>query len=271
MTLPVAFQLVVVTLIWQTPNTSSFMRREGTPVDYQFVSIDHISRHMIASAIAHEDVDYGERFLAFDVSTFIERANAYRNGEDDLGGSTIPQQLVKNMFLSPDKTWWRKGVEAYMSTDFVLTMSDARIMELYLNYAQFAPKLYGICAASWYYFNTPPWYMSAEESALLASILPLPSIVERGAGGGLYINAQINPKTAEKVRKDSLEGIPANIAFMGGWEGVAGQIGIKDSATDHVEERDDDSCSTMPTSVAERLWVEDPQFMATHDPTIAGR
>ncbi|MCS4257988.1 membrane peptidoglycan carboxypeptidase [Rhodococcus erythropolis] len=74
-----------------------------------------------------------------------------------------------------------------MATEFSYSMSDQRILELYLNYAQFGPGLYGVCAASWYYFNTPPWFMSEYNANQLSGVLPRPAYtnVQQTAGSTL--------------------------------------------------------------------------------------
>ncbi|MFF1251573.1 transglycosylase domain-containing protein [Pseudarthrobacter sp. NPDC058329] len=143
-------QLVAVAFIWITPSRTSYMLQEGEPVVYQFVSLDHISRYMVAATIAHEDQQLGSRAGGFDIEDFKARAEAYLANEEDPSGSTIPQQLVKNIYLTPDENIVRKGIEAGLAMQFAYTLSDQRVLELYLNYAQFGPKLFGICAATWY-------------------------------------------------------------------------------------------------------------------------
>ena len=187
-------ELAAVSFIWFTPPRTAFMLQNGGPIAYQYVSLNHISRYVIAAAVAHEDQQLGTRVGAFSFDEFRDRAVAYLEGKDDPSGSTVPQQLVKNIFLWPEPNALRKGMEAGLATEFSFTLTPQRIMELYLNYAQFGPKLYGICAASWYYFNEPPWHMSEYQAAQLMGVLPLPTLVTRAAEGGIYLGPGVHPR-----------------------------------------------------------------------------
>ena len=143
-----------------TPPRTAYMLEAGEPNDYQFISINHISRHLLAATIAHVDEQLGTRNGVFNLGDFQTKAQAYFQGKPDLSGSTIPQQQVKNIFLGDDQSARQKGIEAVLATQFSYTLSPQRTLELYLNYAQFGPHLYGVGAASWYYFGTPPWNTS---------------------------------------------------------------------------------------------------------------
>lgn len=176
-------ELAAVSCIWFTPPRTAYMMQTGGPIAYQYVSLNHISRYVIAAAVAHEDQQLGTRVGAFSFDEFRDRAVAYLQGKEDPSGSTVPQQLVKNIFLWPEPNALRKGLEAGLATELSLTLTPQRIMELYLNYAQFGPKLYGICAASWYYFGEPPWNMSEYQAAQLMGVLPLPTLVTRSPEG----------------------------------------------------------------------------------------
>jgi monofunctional biosynthetic peptidoglycan transglycosylase len=249
-------QLVAVAFIWITPPRTSYMLQEGEPVVYQFVELKHISRFMIAATIAHEDQELGSRVGGFDLEDFIARAEAHLAGKEDPSGSTIPQQLVKNIYLTPDENAIRKGIEAGFATQFAVTLSDQRIMELYLNYAQFGPKLFGVCAASWYYFKTPPWSMTREQAALLMGIVPFPNLIQRAPEGGAFVNKSTHPVTWDNLNGAANYWVPKQIEGMGGWEAAVATIGITDRASDYQAERDanpDDpnSCSTWPKSVVE--------------------
>ncbi|MDQ0869016.1 monofunctional biosynthetic peptidoglycan transglycosylase [Arthrobacter sp. V1I9] len=233
------------------------MRLDGEPIIYQYVSLNHVSRYMVAATIAHEDQELGTRAGGFDIEDFKARAEAYLAGEEDPSGSTIPQQLVKNIFLTPDENAVRKGVEAVLATQFAYTLSDQRILELYLNYAQFGPNLYGVCAASWYYFNTPPWAMTPEQAALLMGIVPFPSLIQRGPEGGAYVDKATYPKTWDNLNGAANVWVPKQIEGMGGWQAAVATIGITDTAADHADKRSNqDACSTMPRAVADRIKVD---------------
>ena len=242
---------------WITPSRTAFMLEAGGPTVYQYVSIDHISRYTIASVIAHEDEQLGTRAGGFSIDDFMARAQAFTSGQPDPSGSTVPQQLVKNIFLWPSQDPLRKGIEAGLSEEFDFLMPKERIMELYLNYAQFGPKLFGICAASWYYFNAPPSQLTQYESEQLMGVLPDPDNVRRAPTGGLDISATANPEAVDLINGAANVWVPRQLDGMGGWQAAVKTIGITDTAADHAaSESNSDGCSSMPQDVAKRLQSE---------------
>ncbi|MDM7489939.1 transglycosylase domain-containing protein [Rhodococcus sp. CSLK01-03] len=249
--------------VW-TPASSRFMRIDDGPVTYQYVSLDHVSRYVVASVIAHEDDQMGLRAQAFHWGDYADRAVAHLTGEPQQTYSTIPQQLAKNMFFTPDQSAIRKAVETVPSILLSTTLPDARIMELYLNYAQFGPDLYGVCAASWYYFDTAPWEMYQYHAMQLAGMLPNPEDVVRLPGGGVATPPDAPyPSAAFHINGAANVDLPARFAGWGGWENIVASVGIEDSAADHADDRPSaDSCSTMPEPVRQRLAVEDPGFVS---------
>jgi len=90
------------------------------------------------------------------------------------GASTITQQLIKNLFLTHEKTLWRKLKEAILSLYLELRLPKKKILELYLNAIQYGDNIYGIQQAAYYYFNRPVSELSAKEGAFLAMLLPNP-------------------------------------------------------------------------------------------------
>lgn len=240
-----------------TPPTTAYMLQSKEPVTYEYVELEHISRYMIGATIAHEDQRLGPRAGGFEWADLWARAEAHFAGKDDPSGSTIPQQLLKNMYLWEDPNAARKGIEAVLATQYAYTLDDQRMLELYLNYAQFGPGLYGICAASWYYFNTPPWAMYEYHTWQLQGILPLPSLVRRAPEGGIDLSPASHPKVRDLVNGAANVWLPLQLSWLGGWEGAAGTIGITDLANDHADKRTEaNSCSTMPQSVKDRLDAE---------------
>jgi monofunctional biosynthetic peptidoglycan transglycosylase len=244
---------LIVSLRWWSPPRTAFMVESGGPVTYQHVSLDHVSRFLLAAVIAHEDQQLGTRTGAFTPGEFAKRAEAYLSGSTDPSGSTIPQQLAKNVFLWPHQDPLRKGVEAVLSSEMALAISDQRMLELYVNYAQFGPGLYGICAATWFYFGEPPWDMTQYQAAQLMGVLPDPDRVRRAAGGGLDIGPTADPSAVELINGAANNHVPRELAGMGGWERAVATVGIHDTAADHAADRGADSCSTMPPSVAELI------------------
>ncbi|UVT27724.1 transglycosylase domain-containing protein (plasmid) [Rhodococcus pyridinivorans] len=146
-------------LNWFTPPVTMFQLTDPSDSETvsQTVSLDHVDRDFLAAVLLHEDAQLGHRTGPFDIGQFLERVRIHRSGGDDPSGSTIPQQIVKNLVFTRDQNAFRKGIEAVLSFPFNAVLSDRRQLELYVNLAQFAPDLYGVCSASWYYFNTPPW------------------------------------------------------------------------------------------------------------------
>ncbi len=240
-----------------TPPRTAYMLEAGEPNVYQFVSIDHMSRRLLAATIAHEDEQLGTRSGAFDVGDFQARAQAYFQGKPDPSGSTIPQQLVKNIFLWDDQSALRKGIEAVLATQFSYTLSHQRTLELYLNYAQFGPHLYGVCAASWYYFGAPPWSLTDYQSAQLMGVLPLPDLVRRDPNGGIYLGSGVHPAVWNLVNGAANVWVPKQLVGLGGWQAAVATVGINDTAADHADRRGDgDACSTMPQSIHDRIQAE---------------
>jgi monofunctional biosynthetic peptidoglycan transglycosylase len=241
-------------LTWWTPATTAFMLQDGAPVTYQYVSLDHVSRYLIAAVIAHEDEKLGTRSGAFTFADFTARVAAYAQGKPDPSGSTIPQQLAKNVFLWPHQDPVRKALEAVLSTEMNAALSRQRMLELYVNYAQFGPHLYGICAASWYYFGAAPWDMTQYQADQLMGVLPDPDLVTRAPGGGIDVSRAANPLAVNLINGAANVHVPRELAGMGGWRAAIATIGLHDTSTAHASQRTNpDACSTMPMSVTQLL------------------
>ncbi len=142
-------------------------------VSQYWVPIKSISDNLIFAVIASEDQRFTEHFgIDFEeVQNVFEKAI---DGKKVRGASTITQQTAKNLFLFPHKNIFRKGIEAYYSVMIELIWSKKRIMEVYLNIAQFGENIYGVEAASKFYFNKPAQYLNIKEASQLVSILPNP-------------------------------------------------------------------------------------------------
>lgn len=252
----VLVEVAVLPLVWWAPPATMFMAIEPGAAIYQYVSLDHVSRFAVAAALAHEDDDLGPRSAPFDVAAFVDRAQAHSAELQDPSGSTIPQQLAKNLFLYRESSVLRKALEVPFATALAATVSDRRIVELYLNYAQFGAGLYGICAASWYYYGSPPWLLSLEEAARLVGALPGPDLAHRVPGGGIDVDPAVSPRMHRSVNEAEVW-VPGNVDAAGGWRVLVASIGVVDEAEDHAERRSDpEACSTMPAAVAERLARE---------------
>ncbi len=147
--------------------------------DRQWVDFQNISPNLVRSVMMSEDgqfcrhagVDWGE------MRGVLTDAMA---GESTRGASTIPMQTVKNLFLWNGRSFLRKGMELPLAVVADFVWSKERLMEIYLNIAEWGPGIYGIEAAAQHYFNIPAAKLSRKQASLLAVSLPNP--YERNAG-----------------------------------------------------------------------------------------
>ena len=143
-------------------------------IDYHWVSSKNISPNASSAVIASEDQLFYQHF-GFDLNAIKIAINAYFNGGQRLrGASTISQQVAKNLFLTPAKSFIRKGLEVWFTLLIELLWSKERILSIYLNIAEFGDHLFGIEAASRYYFGTSAKNITRSQAALLAATLPNP-------------------------------------------------------------------------------------------------
>ncbi|HRK02533.1 MAG TPA: transglycosylase domain-containing protein [Oligoflexia bacterium] len=138
-------------------------------------SVGQISKKAVSAILAAEDATFWKHggYSAEAIRAAIEH-NAKPNAKIKRGGSTITQQVVKNVFLSPEKTISRKLRELLLSVELERKLPKAKILEIYLNIAEWGPGVYGIEAASWRYFDKPSSLLTAREGAILAFMLPNP-------------------------------------------------------------------------------------------------
>ena len=159
------------------PPTSSFMvqdaLRNDRPVTQTWVDWEAISDTAAAAVIAAEDQRFHEHF-GFDVESMRKAWEAHQRGEALRGASTITQQTVKNLLLTPHRSLVRKGAEAWLTLVAELVWTKQRTLELYLNLAQFGDGIYGVEAASRHYFGKPASQLSRSDAAWLAVLLPAP-------------------------------------------------------------------------------------------------
>jgi len=148
-------------------------RLQGTPVQRQWVGLDRIAADLPRAAIAAEDSGFCGHH-GFDFAA-IERALASnRDGGRLRGGSTISQQTAKNAFLWPGRNFVRKAAEGWFTLLIETLWGKRRIMEVYLNVAEFGRGVFGAEAAARHYFGKPASALSRAEAARLAAILPQP-------------------------------------------------------------------------------------------------
>lgn len=179
-----AVSALFVLLRFADPPMSALMLSQslaGNPVDQRWVPIDRVSPHLIRAVILSEDNRFCSHF-GLDLGEInAALAKAEREGEEALrGASTISQQVVKNLVLWPSRSTLRKILEIGMTLPMEQILPKVRIMELYLNIAEWGPGVFGAEAASRFHFNKPASRLTQREAALLAVALPNP--FERVAG-----------------------------------------------------------------------------------------
>jgi len=184
----ILFSLLVIIQLWifssllwwrsHPIENTMFMRlayfSDFKPVQHQWVDYDQISVHFKRAIVEAEDA----RFLqhhGFDWNGIEFAMQRNLNKEQVVaGGSTISQQLAKNLFFYNRRSYLRKGQEAIATVLMERMWSKQRILEAYMNSVEFGDHLYGIEAASRYYFNKSAKNLSREQAAFLAALLPNP-------------------------------------------------------------------------------------------------
>ena len=180
------YALVIAALVglkWIDPPTTMVQiqrrveaRIHGRPYRkrYVFVPLGRISKELQHAAIASED----ERFYQHHGIDWTELHKAVDRdldrGKLGRGASTITQQLVKNLFLTTNRSVVRKAIEFTVSPAADLILGKQRVLELYLNVIEWGPGIYGAEVAASYYYNTPAARLGRDESARLAAIIPSP-------------------------------------------------------------------------------------------------
>ena len=166
----------------------------GQHVERTWVPLGEIARAMPRAAIGAEDANFCSH-RGFDVAA-IEAAYAKNETSTKLhGGSTISQQTAKNAFLWPDRSWLRKGLESGFTVLIEVLWGKPRIMEVYLNIAEFAPGVYGVEAAAQHYFSVSAAKLTSLQASRLAAVLPQP-IKRDAAAPGRYVK-----KYAGRIQK----------------------------------------------------------------------
>ena len=167
----------------ENPKKTSFMeyreeeqQKKGKRIEIKqtWIPFSRISPYLVKAVLIAED-DKFWKHEGFDFEA-IEKAveKDIKQKKFKFGGSTISQQLAKNLYLSPSKNPIRKLKEAILTWRIEKTLSKKRILELYLNVAEWGEGIFGIGAASFHYYGKPASDLSPEEAARLASVLPNP-------------------------------------------------------------------------------------------------
>lgn len=179
-------------LATENPSTSAFIeaRRsslraagKNDEVQHVWVPYDQISPHLRSAVLVSEDSRFYEhRGVDTEELEKILR-EAWKKKELGRGGSTITQQLVKNLYLSPSRNPWRKVKEILIAKRMEQVLDKKRILELYLNLVEFGERVYGAEAAARYYFGKSAASLTPSEAALLAGALPNPRKMNPGNPG----------------------------------------------------------------------------------------
>ncbi len=181
-------------VLWWTqvdPGSTAFMRaeldrlRERDPdaaIDFRWVPYDQISDNLKRAVIAAEDARFTEHVGVDWAAIESAFARNTERGRIAFGGSTITMQLAKNLFLSGDRSYVRKGQELLIAWMLEALMSKQRILEIYLNVAEWGEGVFGAEAAAHHHFRTPARNLSPAQSARLAAMLPRPRYYDRNPG-----------------------------------------------------------------------------------------
>ena len=194
-----AFSVLLVLLFrWVPPPTSAFMlEADLRPVHQEWVGWPHIAPAARLAVVASEDQKFPDHH-GFDFEA-IDKALEHNQKHRRLrGASTISQQTAKNLFLWSGRSYVRKGLEAYFTVLLEALWPKRRILEVYLNIAQFGPDVYGVEEASRRYFGKPAARLDAHEAAVLAAVLPNPEKMHAGSPSG-YVEERAS-EVGEQMR-----------------------------------------------------------------------
>lgn len=169
--------LVVLGLRWVNPPATAFMLvwqiEHGRSADWRWRSIDAISPQLALAVVAAEDQRFPSHW-GFDVDAIGSALKDRADGRGQRGASTISQQVAKNLFLWSGASWLRKGLEAGLTVLIESSWSKRRVLEVYLNIAEFGDGVYGAEAAAQRFFGISAQHLSLHQSAQLAALLPSP-------------------------------------------------------------------------------------------------
>lgn len=186
---------------WFNPGTTRFMeirlaelraKDPAAQLKKEWVAYRQISPHLKRAIIASEDAKFvgHEGFDWGGIQKAIEKNQ--KKGKVVAGGSTISQQLAKNLFLSPSKTPWRKAEEAMITLMLEAVWSKQRIFEVYLNVIEWGDGVFGAGAAARHYYGIAAAQLSPEQAARLAGMVPAPRFYERNRNApGLARKAEL--------------------------------------------------------------------------------
>ena len=197
--------LPVLLLRFVDPPTTAFMLRyrvatlseDLPPLQQTWVDWERISPAAKLAVVASEDQKF-QGHAGFDVDAIQKAWEHNERSRRIRGGSTITQQLAKNLFLWPERSWVRKGLEAWFTLWIEALWPKRRVLEVYLNVVEFGPGIFGVGAAADEYFGRSAAQLDRRQAALLAAVLPNPtrysvrSPSERVRSRASWIQGQMN-------------------------------------------------------------------------------
>lgn len=195
----ITLALVALFAVLNPPTTHTILTDPSATYDRRWVALDGIAPVMARSVVAAEDANFCTHW-GFDMAE-IRKVIQTGSGR---GASTLSQQVVKNVYLWQGRSWARKALEAALTPVVEAVWTKQRILEVYLNVAEFGPGIYGIDAAAREIWGTTPDRLTARQAARLAAVLPNPK--ERDAA---------NPDAATRRRAAQIIDGAATIAADG--------------------------------------------------------
>ena len=175
---------VSATMVWK--------KLEGNGIDYRWRPLAETSQNLVRSVVTAEDAGIcRHNGVEWGVLRDVMKEAMERDGGASRGGSTITQQVAKNLFLWPSRSYLRKALELPLALWIDLVWSKRRIVEVYVNIAEWAPGVYGAEAAAQHHFGKSAKSLSRDQAARLAAALPNPLVRDAGQPG---------PQTRAKAR-----------------------------------------------------------------------
>jgi monofunctional biosynthetic peptidoglycan transglycosylase len=155
------------------PPTTAFMLQSPYPVTQDWISIDELPSHVPLAFVSSEDQRFPNHY-GVDFAAIRKAISQYDDGDGLRGASTITQQTAKNLFLWSGRSFVRKGLEAGLALSLETLWGKKRILEVYVNIAEFGQGIYGVEAASQHYFGRSASKLTMNQAARLAIMLPSP-------------------------------------------------------------------------------------------------
>lgn len=197
--------LWVLAYRWINPPATSLMVRDwiaGKTVQRDWMPIETMSPRIAYAVMAAEDQNFCTH-KGFDFNAISKAMESNRNGKKLRGASTISQQVAKNVFLWPQRSWVRKGFEAWFTLLIEVLWPKQRTLEVYLNVAEWGNGIYGADAAARHHFGRSAADLSRSQAARLASILPSPiKWSPHRTSGGIARKARSVERSMSFIRRE---------------------------------------------------------------------